>query len=116
MPQGADRSQFSSHGYRRPVLMWLPFCSLFICLQAIAGEAFSPVMCPPLTAHEKNQEVSMNDISKAAYAALDRPEVLMSLFHPRPEWGGSQGRTSATRAFRGDDSFVNGSPYFAFTP
>jgi pimeloyl-ACP methyl ester carboxylesterase len=95
MPQGADRSQFSSHGYRRPALMWLPFCSLFICLQAIAGEAFSPVMCPPLTAHEKNQEVSMNDISKAAYATLDRPEVLMSLFHPRAEWGGSQGRTSA---------------------
>lgn len=29
----------------------------------------------------------MIDISKIDYSALDRPEILMSLFHPRPEWG-----------------------------
>ena len=31
----------------------------------------------------------MIDISKIDYSALDRPEILMFLFHPRPEWGGS---------------------------
>jgi alpha-beta hydrolase superfamily lysophospholipase len=30
----------------------------------------------------------MVDISKIDYSALDRPEILMFLFHPRPEWGG----------------------------
>jgi hypothetical protein len=29
----------------------------------------------------------MIDISKINYSALDRPEFLMYLFHPRPEWG-----------------------------
>lgn len=28
----------------------------------------------------------MTDISKIDYSALDRPEILMILFHPRPEW------------------------------
>ena len=77
------------------MLGWLPFCLLFICLQAIAGEPSSPWMNAPLTVLEKSQEVSMNDISKTDYSTLDRPEVLMNLFHPRPEWGASQGRTSA---------------------
>lgn len=31
----------------------------------------------------------MIDISKIDYSTLDRPEILMFLFHPRPEWGGS---------------------------
>ena len=29
------------------------------------------------------------DISKIDYSILDRPEILMFLFHPRPEWSGS---------------------------
>ena len=29
----------------------------------------------------------MIDISKIDYAVFDRPEILMFLFHPRPEWG-----------------------------
>jgi fermentation-respiration switch protein FrsA (DUF1100 family) len=29
----------------------------------------------------------MIDISKIDYSTLDRPEILMFLFHPRPEWG-----------------------------
>lgn len=29
----------------------------------------------------------MIDISKIDYSVLDRPEILMFLFHPRPEWG-----------------------------
>jgi len=29
----------------------------------------------------------MIDISKIDYSAFDRPEILMFLFHPRPEWG-----------------------------
>jgi hypothetical protein len=29
----------------------------------------------------------MIDISKIDYALLDRPEILMYLFHPRPEFG-----------------------------
>jgi fermentation-respiration switch protein FrsA (DUF1100 family) len=29
----------------------------------------------------------MIDITKIDYSALDRPEILMFLFHPRPEWG-----------------------------
>jgi len=29
----------------------------------------------------------MIDISKIDYSLLDRPEILMTLFHPRPEWG-----------------------------
>ena len=37
----------------------------------------------------------MIDLSQIDYATLDRPEILMYLFHPRQEWGGSQGRTSA---------------------
>jgi hypothetical protein len=37
----------------------------------------------------------MIDISKIDYSTLDRPEVLMSLFHPRSEWGGLQAQTSA---------------------
>jgi len=32
----------------------------------------------------------MIDISKIDHSPLDRPEVLMSLFHPRPEWGGRE--------------------------
>jgi pimeloyl-ACP methyl ester carboxylesterase len=31
----------------------------------------------------------MIDISKIDYSPLDRPDILMYLFHPRPEWGGS---------------------------
>jgi alpha-beta hydrolase superfamily lysophospholipase len=31
----------------------------------------------------------MIDISKIDYSVLDRPEILMYLFHPRPEFGGS---------------------------
>jgi fermentation-respiration switch protein FrsA (DUF1100 family) len=38
----------------------------------------------------------MIDISQIDYSILDKPEVLMSLFHPRPEWGGAPGRISAT--------------------
>jgi len=32
----------------------------------------------------------MIDISQIDYSRLDRPEILMFLFHPRPEWGSSQ--------------------------
>jgi len=31
----------------------------------------------------------MIDISKINYSVLDRPEILMFLFHPRPEFGRS---------------------------
>lgn len=31
----------------------------------------------------------MIDITKIDYSALDRPEILLFLFHPRPEWGGT---------------------------
>jgi len=31
----------------------------------------------------------MIDLSTIDYAPLDRPEILMFLFHPRPEWGRS---------------------------
>ncbi|MCK4988229.1 MAG: alpha/beta hydrolase, partial [Desulfobacterales bacterium] len=31
----------------------------------------------------------MIDISKIDYSLLDRPEILMYLFHPRPEFGRS---------------------------
>ena len=37
----------------------------------------------------------MIDISKIDYSLLDRPEILMFLFHPRPEWG-SRRATSST--------------------
>ncbi len=37
----------------------------------------------------------MIDISKIDYSAFDRPEILMFLFHPRPEWG-PEGRTSSS--------------------
>ncbi len=37
----------------------------------------------------------MIDIARIDYSALDRPEILMFLFHPRPEWGGSGTRGSA---------------------
>jgi fermentation-respiration switch protein FrsA (DUF1100 family) len=36
----------------------------------------------------------MNDITKIDYSALDRPEVLQFLFHPRPELSGSPVQTS----------------------
>jgi len=39
--------------------------------------------------------VVMIDISKIDYSFLDRPEILMSLFHPRPEWGASDRETPA---------------------
>ncbi len=32
----------------------------------------------------------MIDISQIDYGKLDRPEILMYLFHPRPEWGDSR--------------------------
>lgn len=38
----------------------------------------------------------MTDNATIDYSTLDRPEVLMNLFHPRPEWGDSKGRTPAT--------------------
>ena len=37
----------------------------------------------------------MIDISQIDYAALDRPEILMFLFHPRPEWGAPGSRKTA---------------------
>jgi fermentation-respiration switch protein FrsA (DUF1100 family) len=37
----------------------------------------------------------MIDISKIDYSLLDRPEILMSLFHSRPEWGTSDRETLA---------------------
>lgn len=37
----------------------------------------------------------MIDISKINYSELDRPEILMFLFHPRPEWGSPRPRPSA---------------------
>ena len=36
----------------------------------------------------------MIDISKIDYSLLDRPEILMSLFHPRPEWGSHKASSS----------------------
>jgi hypothetical protein len=32
----------------------------------------------------------MIDLTKINYAKLDRPEILMLLFHPRPEWAGPE--------------------------
>jgi len=32
----------------------------------------------------------MIDTEQIDYSLLDRPEILMSLFHPRPEWGESE--------------------------
>jgi alpha-beta hydrolase superfamily lysophospholipase len=32
----------------------------------------------------------MKDLSQIDYSKLDRPEILMFLFHPRPEWGDLQ--------------------------
>jgi len=37
----------------------------------------------------------MIDISKIDYSLLDRPEILMFLFHPRPEWGPPRATPSA---------------------
>jgi len=34
-----------------------------------------------------DSERIMIDISQIDYSAFDRPEILMFLFHPRPEWG-----------------------------
>jgi fermentation-respiration switch protein FrsA (DUF1100 family) len=34
----------------------------------------------------------MIDISSIDYSALDRPEILMFLFHPRPEWNSSMAK------------------------
>lgn len=35
----------------------------------------------------------MPDPTSDPYTQLDHPEILMFLFHPRPEWGASQGET-----------------------
>ena len=35
----------------------------------------------------------MIDISNIDYSYLDRPEILMLLFHPRPEWDSSESNT-----------------------
>ena len=50
----------------------------------------------------------MKDISKIDYAALDRPEVLMFLFHPRPEPDGSLFQTveSETRLAERKDILI----------
>jgi fermentation-respiration switch protein FrsA (DUF1100 family) len=37
----------------------------------------------------------MVDRSKIDYSALDRPEILMYLFHPRPEWGAPRSEEGA---------------------
>jgi fermentation-respiration switch protein FrsA (DUF1100 family) len=37
----------------------------------------------------------MIDISKIDYSVLDRPEILMFLFHPRPDWGSFRNIPSA---------------------
>ena len=37
----------------------------------------------------------MVDKSKIDYSALDRPEILMYLFHPRPEWGAPRSEEGA---------------------
>ncbi len=55
----------------------------------------------------------MVDTSKIDYSVLDRPEILMFLFHPRPEWGGSK----STEAFQAleipveDDVIIGGRFY-----
>ena len=38
----------------------------------------------------------MIDISKIDYSKLDRPEILMMLFHPRPEWPMLQGERATS--------------------
>jgi pimeloyl-ACP methyl ester carboxylesterase len=41
---------------------------------------------------ELEKVISMIDISAIDYSEFDRPEVLMTLFHPRPEWPLSEAR------------------------
>jgi len=41
----------------------------------------------------------MIDISKIDYSKLDRPELLMFLFHPRPEWGASPSEAAFKEVF-----------------
>jgi pimeloyl-ACP methyl ester carboxylesterase len=89
------------------MLMWLLFYALFVILQALAGGGFLLADTSPLNwlreaprpASQKptteNQEVAMTDNATTDFSTLDRPEVLMSLFHPRPEWGASRDQTSA---------------------
>ncbi|MFO7601366.1 MAG: alpha/beta hydrolase [Candidatus Desulfacyla sp.] len=50
----------------------------------------------------------MIDISTIDYSILDRPEILMFLFHPRPEWGdpGTEGRGEDLLVPVGDDVSV----------
>jgi fermentation-respiration switch protein FrsA (DUF1100 family) len=41
---------------------------------------------------ELKKVISMIDISAIDYSEFDRPEILMTLFHPRPEWPVSEAR------------------------
>ena len=54
--------------------------------------------------------MNMIDISKIDYSALDRPEVLAFLFHPRPEWGpgGSKGPAHDVLMPVEDDLMIGG--------
>ncbi|MBW1785481.1 MAG: alpha/beta hydrolase [Deltaproteobacteria bacterium] len=52
----------------------------------------------------------MIDLTTVDYSALDRPEILMFLFHPRPEWEGRGGSPSAKDVMIpvGDDAVIGG--------
>jgi hypothetical protein len=45
-----------------------------------------------LQLEELEKVISMIDISTIDYSEFDRPEILMTLFHPRPEWPLSEAR------------------------
>ena len=54
----------------------------------------------------------MIDISKIDYSRFDRPEILMFLFHPRPEWNSAQpGGTSDEKLIPVEEGVVVGARF-----
>lgn len=55
----------------------------------------------------------MIDLSKIDHSELDRPEILMFLFHPRPEWGSPDSDTTNLRIPVEADIFLGARFYIA---
>jgi len=50
----------------------------------------------------------MVDIAKINYSQFDRPEILMNLFHPRPEWGTRMNTADSDHLIPVEDDIVVG--------
>ncbi len=110
MMKTAIGSPPTAHGPTALKLVWRFLAALLFLSRILAGGLLFADNAPRGGSQEglgaagrgssaASREVAMTDNTTVDYSMLDRPEVLINLFHPRPEWGESRGRGPATDMF-----------------